>query len=257
MKFHDIHALVREVPFIRKKNAHFLYDLILEHKLTRVLELGIGHGTSTCYIAAALQELGEGCVTAVDLIETRDTVRPSAEQQLEQTGLANFAQVVRMQTGYSWFLHDEIVRNTVDDQCQEIYNLCIIDGPKNWTIDGGAFFLVDKLLQQDGWLIFDDYHWTYASPDAPPEATDGIAYRRLSQAELETPHIRDVFELLVKQHPSYGSFMLLEDDDWAVARKTPSSKKTYEIVHRTTTSDLFAKLCRKAYHRVKRLGGSQ
>src|SRR5437660_723901 len=146
MKFEEIHSLLRKVPFISKKNARFLYDLILRERLTNILELGIAHGTATCYMAAALQEVGKGSVSSVDLIEVKDSFKPSVEEQLEKTGLSAFAKVIRMQTGYTWFLHDEIARNTKNDVCNEIYDLCIIDGPKNWTIDGAAFFFVDKLL---------------------------------------------------------------------------------------------------------------
>ena len=161
MKFEEISSIVGNIPFISPKNARFLYDLILKENLTNILELGIGHGTATCYIAAALQELGTGTVTAVDLIEVKDTFKPSAEEQLTKTGLTEFAKVIRMQTGYTWFLHDEISKHTKNNVCEEVYDLCIIDGPKNWTIDGAAFFFVDKLLKKNGWLIFDDYNWTY------------------------------------------------------------------------------------------------
>jgi predicted O-methyltransferase YrrM len=236
MKYADIHALVGGVPFISKRNAEFLYHFIIEHRLTRILELGIAHGTATCYMAAALDELGGGSITAVDLLAARDHYRPSAEEQLEKTNLARYVTIHRMQTGYTWFLHDEIARNTVNDVCQEIYDLCIIDGPKNWTIDGAAFFFADKLLKRGGWMIFDDYHWTYAKADDRRDATDGITHRTLSQAERETPHIREVFELLVKQHPNYGNFLLLESTDWALAQKSASPIKTYEIRYLTRRS---------------------
>lgn len=86
MKFQVISSIVGNVPFISKRNGHFLYDLILKEKLTNILELGIAHGTATCYMAAALQELGKGLITSVDLIEARDVFRPSAEEQIAKTG---------------------------------------------------------------------------------------------------------------------------------------------------------------------------
>jgi len=211
MKFEEIDSIVGGVPYIAKRNARYLYDLILKERSTRILELGIAHGTATCYMAAALQELGRGQITAVDRVEALDFFRPTAEEQLRKTGLMSYVNIVRMQTGYSWFLHDEIARNTnAQNVCQEVYDLCIIDGPKNWTIDGGAFFLVDKLLKSNAWLVFDDYNWTYAQSDKTHAATDGITHRLLSQVEREVPHIREVFELLVKQHPHYGNLVLLD-----------------------------------------------
>ena len=251
MKFQEIYSIVGSVRFITKKNALFLYDLILKEGITNILELGIAHGTATCYMAAALHELGEGSITSVDLIEARDIFRPSAEEQLEKTGLSKFANVVRMQTGYTWFLHDEIVRNTKNGVCNEVYDLCVIDGPKNWTIDGAAFFLVDKILKKNSWIIFDDYYWTYASADKRRNSTDGITHRSLSKDEQEIPHIREVFELLVKQHPHYGNFLLLAADNWALAQKTMSDDKTYSIDYRNTTKDLTVKIFYKVYRMLK------
>ena len=246
MKFEEIHAIVGNVPFISKVNARYLYDLILREKLTNILELGIAHGTATCYMAAALHELGEGTVTSVDLIGVKDHFKPSAEEQLEKANLSQYAKVIRMQTGYTWFLHDDIVRNTKDSVCNEKYDLCIIDGPKNWTIDGAAFFFVDKLLKKNGWIIFDDYNWTYGEANTRRDSTDGITHRNLSKDEQETPQIREVFELLVKQHPHYGNLLLLADRDWALAQKTMNANKTYSINYRDTTKkDIVVSVLRK------------
>ena len=253
MKFNEIYSIVGGVPFISKENGRFLYELILKERLMHILELGIGYGTATCYMAAALQELGEGSITSVDLIAAKDTFNPSAEEQLEKTGLSEFATVIRMQTGYTWFLHNEIANNTKDNVCNEIYDLCVIDGPKNWTIDGAAFFFVDKLLKKNGWIIFDDYHWTYASANSRRESTDGITHRFLSKNEQETPHIRDVFELLVKQHPHYGNLLVLEESGWALAQKTMTQNKTYTIDFHETTTSMFTKVIYKLYRKIKRL----
>ena len=150
-----------------------------------------------------------------------------------------------MQTGYTWFLHDNILRNTSHGICREEYDLCVIDGPKNWTIDGAAFFFADKLLKPRGWIIFDDYDWTYGA-DPGRSSTDGITHRLLSQAELETPQIKDVFELLVMQHSNYSNFALL-GSSWAVAQKIRSSKKFYTIVYK----DVIAKGIRKVQRLIR------
>lgn len=219
MKYSQIEALVGKIPYIEKHNARFLYDLILKEKCSRILELGVGHGTATCYMAAALQELGRGSVTAVDLIAAKEWFTPSAEEQFEMTGLSSYVDLVRMQTGYTWFLHDEIQKQTESNRCRPVYDLCIIDGPKNWTIDGATFFMVDKLLRNRGWIIFDDYNWTYANSDKKRNSTDGIVHREMSEDERNTPHIREVFELLVKQHPDYTRFALMDKAHWALAQK--------------------------------------
>jgi predicted O-methyltransferase YrrM len=242
MKFKEVSALVGDTPFISAENGRFLYDLIIREGLTNILELGIAHGTATCYMAAALEELGAGLVTAVDLTEADVCFRPSAEEQLGKSNLGRFARIVRMQTGYPWFLHDEIRSSTCDGVCRPSYDLCIIDGPKNWTIDGLAFFLVDKLLLSGGWLIFDDYLWTYAGADSRRDSTDGITHRRLSDEERNTPHIKEIIELLVMQHPSYSTVSVFDTGDWAIARKVASERKTFTVVHRESNRAVLAAL---------------
>jgi len=255
MEFAAIAARVGHVPFIERQHAERLYDLVVAEKPHRILELGIAHGTATCYIAAALEEIGDGLITAVDLIEAADIFRPSPEEQLAATGLSRFAEIVRTKTGYNWFLHDNIARNTVDDVCREEYDLCIIDGAKNWTSEGAAFFFVDKLLKPGAWIIFDDYLWSAAwvEENEGRSATDGIANRDLSEAEIKAAQIKEVFELLVKQHPNYSNFIV--DGHWALAQKTPSRAKSYTIVHRNEEvfADVAVKGVRKAQAALRKI----
>jgi predicted O-methyltransferase YrrM len=227
--------------------------MIIREKLANILELGIAHGTATCYMAAAIEERGDGRITAVDLLEAEALFKPSPEEQLAKANLAHFVKIVRMQTGYTWFLHDEIKRLTTKDVCRQEYDLCIIDGPKNWTIDGCAFFLVDKLLKENGWIIFDDYLWTYAEADSRRDATDGITHRRLSEVERNTPHIKEIFELLVKQHPNYSDLFVHPSEGWAIARKCASDRKTYKIMYDETYADAHPGLLARVKHRMGRL----
>jgi predicted O-methyltransferase YrrM len=240
MKFSVVHDAVCSVPFISEANAKIIYEMILNHRPLNVLELGIAHGTATCYMAAALDEIGQGQITAVDLSDAKYS--PSAESQLSSLGLDKYVHIARMQTGYTWFLHDEIRRQTVGGHCQSKYDLCIIDGPKNWTIDGCAFFLVDKLLKPEGWIIFDDYDWTYAAADCGRSSTDGINHRELSEEERNTPQIHEVFELLVMQHPNYSNAIVHAHKDWAMAQKIAAIDKTYTIRYRTEYGNLINRL---------------
>jgi predicted O-methyltransferase YrrM len=240
MKFSAVREAVGSVPFISHTNAKIVYEMILSQRPLNILELGIGHGTATCYMAAALDEIGQGQITAVDLSDAQYS--PSPETQLLSLTLDKYAHVVRMQTGYTWFLHDEIRRQTVGGQCQPKYDLCVIDGPKNWTIDGCAFFLVDKLLKPQGWIIFDDYAWTYGAADRRRPSTDGITHRDLSEEERNTPQIQEVFELLVMQHPSYSNAIVHARKDWAMAQKIAAVDKTYTIRYRTEYGNLINRL---------------
>lgn len=245
MKFETVHQHVKGVPYISERNAKQLYDMIIENEFAQILELGIAHGTATCYMAAAVDELGGGHVQCVDLESVRDEFVPSAESQVAKCGLDNLVDITRMQTGYTWFLHDEIERQTIENYCQPKYDLCIIDGPKNWTIDGCAFFLADKLLKEGGLMIFDDYLWTYDAASSETDTTDGISHRSLSPEERRIPQIREVFELLVKQHPNYSDFQVNADGNWAMARKSKTDTKEYTLVYNETVKDFWGYACRR------------
>ncbi|MCD8477774.1 MAG: class I SAM-dependent methyltransferase, partial [Sulfurospirillum sp.] len=213
MKFKDVENIVGKVPYINKSNADFIYNFIIENKIQNILELGIAHGTATCYMAAALNEIGKGRITAVDLQSVAEHFKPSCEEQLKKCNLEKYVEIHRMKTGYNWFLHNEIKESTTDNKCQEKYDLCIIDGPKNWIIDSSAFFLVDKLLKKGGYIIFDDYSWTYEDANNRRESTDGIQHDSLSNEELKIPHIKEIFDLLLKQHPNYSNFKVFNDKE--------------------------------------------
>lgn len=241
MKFEEIHKLVGGIPFISEKKARYLYNMIIEDEHEHALELGIGHGTATCYMAAAFEELGRGTVTAVDLVDPEDEFDPCAEELVARCGLERYADIVRMKTGYNWFLHDMIARQTKNNVCEECFDLCIIDGPKNWTIDGAAFFFVDKLLQKGGKIIFDDYNWTYAEADKRRESTDGIPHRDLSEDERRTPHVREIVDLLVLQHPNYGQITMLDAADWVIAEKVERDRKIVGVTRTITLEEMIAR----------------
>jgi len=153
--------------------------------------------------------------------------------------------VVREKTGYNWFLKKKIENQTVDHRCRSMYDFCFIDGPKNWTIDGLAFFLVDKLLNPQGWVVFDDYAWTYANDARSGKtATDFINHQDLSREEYEQPHIEAVFRNLVMQHPDYANFKIL-DGELAFAQKTATRTKTFTFETRASLKYKLVSLWRK------------
>jgi predicted O-methyltransferase YrrM len=246
MKFQVVNKYLDGIPYTAERNAETLYNFIIENRIKNVLELGFAHGKASCFIAAALDELGEGQVVCVDLLEASFT--PSIEDLLQKTGLGEYVKVVREQTGYNWFLHNEIKASSENHQCASKYDLCIIDGPKNWTIDGLAFFLADKLLNKNGWMIFDDYAWAYSGADKQGKGvTDGISHRSLSDEELKTPQIKEVFQLLVMQHPSYSNFTIHGEGDWAWAQKTSSDgKMKVNIEYNVRYKDLVSRAFRMA-----------
>ncbi len=225
MKFEDIRSQVRGVPYVMDDMAHDLYHFILRTRPAQCLELGFGHGASSCYIAAALDEIGSGHLTAVDLLPAKEWQNPSIEELLKKTGLTKRVSVRRENTSYTWFLKKKIIEQTENNSCTPFFDFCFLDGAKNWTIDSSAFFLVDKLLKEKGWIVFDDLQWTYESKlREGKRKSDGVYMLDMGQDELEQPHVELIFQLLVMQHPEYSNF-LIQDNWWGWAQKNSDGPK--------------------------------
>lgn len=237
MKFNETARLVDGIPHISKHSARVLYDFILAEAPEQCLELGFAHGASSGYIAAALDELGRGHLTSVD-IEASADFTPSMEDTVRKIGLAKHISIFREKNSYTWFLKKKIEKQSRNGTCFPCYDFIFIDGSKNWTIDGLAFFLSDKLLRENGWILFDDYNWRYADAMARgKKIADGVTLRSLPDDQIEQPNVRAIFDLLVAQHPHYANFKI-QDHSWAWAQKTSGSRR----ISRTRKSTLSSRL---------------
>ena len=249
MDFETIKEHLKGLPFTTPERGKQLYDFILSEKPGNCLELGFAHGVASCYMAAALDELGSGCLTCVDL--QSDAARsPSLNDLLARTGLGNSVEVriCREKTSYNWFLKKEIERLSAQSStCTPIYDFCFIDGPKNWTIDGLAFFLVDKLLKQNGWILFDDLNWTHVV--AGHKVCDGIDIETLDADEMSEPHIDRIFRLLVMQHEHYSKFKIT-DSTWAWAQKVSADSKSLTLTESSTLAASLMDMIRRGGLRV-------
>ncbi|MES1926326.1 class I SAM-dependent methyltransferase [Salinisphaera sp. T31B1] len=239
MKFNDAAKVLDGIPHISRHSARVLYDFIRAEKPVDCLELGFAHGASSGYVAAALAANGQGHLTSVDLEASRE-FHTTIEQTLASLNLASMVTVCRELNSYNWFLKKQIEAQTTDDVCAPCYDFVFIDGSKNWTIDGLAFFLADKLLRPGGWILFDDYSWRYADAiERGKTQSDGVSARDLSPDQIDEPNVAAIFHLLVAQHPDYSRFQV-QDDSWAWARKAPGTRE----VKKTGKSVLGSRLSR-------------
>lgn len=248
MRFDEVQQLLEGIPYISPFAARRLYDFIVGGSVEECLEVGFAHGTSSCYIAAALQEKGAGHLTSVDLVDT--PFDPTIEHLLDRTGLSSYVTVVREVGSYTWFLKRQIQTSTKDGWCEPLYDFAFVDGPKNWTIDGCGFFLIDKLLREQGWILFDDLDWTYAG-SLPPgtEEADRVDLTLMAPDELREPHVRKIFELLVMQHPSYSEFKI-ENESWGWARKAAGERRQLQVVEHLHLADRARRLARLGARKV-------
>ncbi len=211
MKIDEISQKVDGIPHMSLAQAKTMTSFVIEKQIQNILELGFRHGVSTCYMAGALDELGRGSITTIDLLWTRNA-EPNIESLLASLGLQSFVTAYYEPTSYTWRLMKMLEENP-----EPRFDFCYLDGAHNWFVDGFAFFLIDRLLVPGGWIIFDDLDWIYASS---PTLKETERIKSMPQEERETAQVRKVYELLVKPHPSYGEFFI--QDDWAYAHKSSS-----------------------------------
>ena len=230
MKFETVNAAMKSQPWgITEEQGRLIYDFVLRSHSQRILELGTGVGTSACYMAAALHEIGGGRVTTID----RNPELPGwVRKTFEKAGaeLLPHVQVVTTTSSYNDELLPIVEAQTRDGRCEPCFDFCYIDGAHTWEADGCAFFLADKLLKPGGMLLFDDMAWTIAgSPEASKEAWT----QAMSPALRGTMQVTKLFDLLVMQHPDYDSFVKAGDWGWAQkkagegASAAPAAKSLY------------------------------
>ncbi len=224
MLFSEIEKILALIPYTSPSKGKIFYDHVLKYKPKKCLELGFAHGTATNYIAAALHEIGEGHITAVDLTKSKNE-KPNLEELLKKTKLEKYVSIYREKESYNWFLNKDIEKYSDKSyNCIPRYDLIFIDGPKDWTIDGFAFFLADKLLKKNGWIVFDDYLWSdYKIVD---QKVPNYSPDKFDDDQIKKPNIKEVFHKLVMQHPNYSNFEIT-DDVLAWAQKTNENKDRF------------------------------
>lgn len=220
MRFETVAAaLDGKVPFMTARQGRSVYDHLRRERATTVLELGTAFGASAAYMAAAVVANGGGRVTTVDRYHFNSGPAPPPEQTAERLGLAGTIDFVRIDhSSYTWWLKQQIEGLTDRaGNAQPTYDFCYLDGAHDWNIDGLAVVLVERLLRPGAWLLLDDLDWTYASSASP--TPDG-----LSDEEQSVPHIRAVFDVVIRGHPNFDR-LRIEDGVWGWARKRSSPGK--------------------------------
>ncbi len=213
MTFERLLPLIGDIPHMPPERGKIIYDFVRSAKPLSVLELGFAHGTSSCYMAAALEENGGGSILTLDHLRARDR-RPNIEELLERTGLGAFVEPRFCRRSYTWELLKLLERNTAEGVTTPVFDFVFIDGGHTWDSDGFSFLLADRLLRPGGWVLFDDMQWM------PIDSAGEAWVDEMPEEERSVAHIDKVFQLLVVPHGSYGEFRI--DGTWGWARKTGS-----------------------------------
>jgi len=178
-----------------------IYEFILFHRLPVCLELGSGHGATSCIMAAAAAEIG-GRVITTD-IKLHQGANP---QMLKEHVGVNNLEVVIDPLGYNWYMADLIRANSKDDICEPLFDFVFLDGAHEWSPDALAVYLAVKLLKPGGWIVLDDINFFLRSMSFWRET-----HGHLSDRELDTCQIGMVYDLVVRQHPDLTNFRLSQN----------------------------------------------
>ncbi len=215
MDFKKIAGHVGEVPFMPPERGQLVYEFVRKVQPDKVLELGFAHGTSSCYIAAAMQENGKGKLTTIDNKSARDRT-PDIFSLMEKTGLGDFIEPVFTERSYNWELMKMLERNSSDGRIEAQFDLVFIDGGHTWDSDGFAFLLSDRLLKPGGWVLLDDVAWM------PSENAGEDWVEAMPEEERDVAHVEKIFKLLVMTNENYENFEF--DGHWAWAQKKQSQR---------------------------------
>jgi predicted O-methyltransferase YrrM len=225
VKYSDIKFFLNGTPVMVPEQGRIIYHFLRWQRPLECLELGFAHGTSSCYIAAALQENDKGHLTTIDL-DSAKSLKPSISNLLESSALARYVTPKFAPTSYIWELMKIVECQTEGNKCEPLYDFVYIDGAHTWMVDGFAFFLVSKLLKPLAWVLFDDIDWTFAMSSSQ---RDQDYVKRMPEEERTTPQIHKVFELLVRQHRDFGNFLVR--DGWAWAQYLPDGRHGHKKIH--------------------------
>lgn len=248
MRFHDVADAIVGVPFIDRWHGRALYDHVRQSGARDVLELGTAHGASVSYLAAAVAANGGGSVTTVDRYHFAS---PTPEETLQRAGLLDAVELVRIEySSYSWWLKNAIqARSDGAGNCEAAYDLCLLDGSHDWHIDGLSVLLVERLLRPGGWLALDDLDWSYARSGVqrPPN---------LSEEEIATPHVQEIFDVLLRPHPAFTQFRV-DHETWGWAQKVPGAPRRLHVQEVRTQRSISVQRALRAARRLRAAALSQ
>jgi predicted O-methyltransferase YrrM len=253
LSFDDVAARVAGIPFMEPSLARRVYDHIRETRPEAVLEIGTAHGVSAAYMAAALEANGRGHVTTVD--HGAAAYDPAPEDVLARAGVGHRVTLVRRYSSYNWWLKEAVEeRSDPHGNVTPIYDFVYLDGAHNFVLDGLAVVLIEKLMRPGAWLLMDDLEWTYRDNPwfEPRPAADGNAapFGPMSDEERDAPQVRAVFDVIVKQHPSFTRFV--DEDAWyGWAQKNPDAPRRYELASSRPLSALVMTELRRRWHTYK------
>jgi len=136
---------------VSEKDGMFLYQLIVDSKFTRTLEVGLAFGISAMYMCLAHSRgESEGTHTAIDPNQSKERWSNVGLDNLTRAGLHTHMQHISEAS--------ETVLPRLVQQGQ-VFDLIFIDGNHSFEHVFVDAFYSERLLKEGGILYFDDNNW--------------------------------------------------------------------------------------------------
>lgn len=210
-----IDELYSDVPYMNRRRADLVRDLFIQNNIRDVIEIGFAHGKSSAYIAAILEEQGEGHLSTFDLVKARDR-KPNIEGILRKLDLSHRVTPFFAKRSYTWDLQRLITANP-----RPQFDFCFFDGGHTWDNTGFGVLLIDMLLRPGGLILLEDMDWTIAA--SKHFQNNPQQMKRYDMDERATPAVRHVWNNILP-HLGYVQIREYPQFDLGLAQKPVTSR---------------------------------
>lgn len=131
---------------ISYKKGIFLHDFLRVQKPSKTIEIGMAYGLSTLFICQALKDNNFGMHTVIDPFET---------QEWDSVGLSNLENAGLKEQLRFFEKSSEIVLPELYT-ANEKFDFAFLDGNHQFDSTFIEFYYLDKMLNINGYLAFDD-----------------------------------------------------------------------------------------------------
>ena len=135
---------------IDKKSGEFIVNIVKDLKPDQTLEVGLAQGASTLHFLAALKLIQNGRHTAMDPLQ--NGYSNIGLMEMSRLGLDDRLRFFRERSDI--FLPKLRAQG-------ESFQICLIDGDHRFDAVFTDFYLIDKVLEVEGIIIFDEASITF------------------------------------------------------------------------------------------------
>ncbi|NHK27260.1 class I SAM-dependent methyltransferase [Parvularcula flava] len=186
--------------------VHAMENLLQPQNDLHIAEVGVGIGATTLALLKWMDHKGK-----LDIFDFHASVNDLAGD-LEKMGFSNFRKfgnTRRTYDGYAWnlaLLAAEALKNGSDG----IYDFVYLDGAHAYWQDAPAACALKVLVKPSGYILFDDYDWTFAGSPSMNAKVMPHQVNHYTDEQMETKQVRLVCEIFFDPDPNWEEVTLPE-----------------------------------------------